>query len=75
MDLSGPGIDVKLKERKKESPLASKVCFHVLHSRLLFVPLSHAIWKVEKVQNIYARQTEMKCQKSAHHMEFQQSKK
>jgi hypothetical protein len=30
-------------------------------------------WK--KVQNIYARQKEMQCEKSAHHMEFQQSKK
>jgi len=37
--------------------------------------LSHAIWKVEKVQKIYAHQTEMQCEKSAHHMEFQQSKK
>jgi hypothetical protein len=27
MDLSGPGIDVKLKERKKESPYPAPVLF------------------------------------------------
>jgi hypothetical protein len=49
--------------------------FSVFHSRLLFVPLSHAIWKAGKVQKVYACQTEMQCEKTAHHMEFQQSKK
>jgi hypothetical protein len=31
MDLSGPGIDVKLKERKKERKLLEKVLIFMMH--------------------------------------------
>jgi hypothetical protein len=33
MDLSGPGIDIKLKERKKEDPRSVGACERVLERR------------------------------------------